>query len=152
MFEPSKERGWSKRCWTMAIYAAGAILCVLWVACGDGDGEDGQPYASGSYHGESGLRVEAVFAPDPPQVGAVDLSLELFIDTEPLEGAWIEVDPWMPEHGHGSDTRAIAIEEGGGLYSVDELSFSMPGAWELELIVQWADRVSVVIVDIEVEG
>ena len=51
----------------------------------------------------------------------------------PLEGATISIQPFMPDHGHGSPSPASAEPLGGGRYQLSPLNFSMPGLWELRL-------------------
>lgn len=43
----------------------------------------------------------------------------------------IEVVPWMPVHEHGSMDRAKVAYLGKGRYRVENLSFTMPGDWEV---------------------
>lgn len=53
---------------------------------------------------------------------------------EPLDGANVEISPWMPAHGHGS-VDIVAAEVTPGHYVSDELYFNMPGLWELRFHV-----------------
>jgi len=48
-----------------------------------------------------------------------------------VEKAAIEVIPWMTMHGHGSSKKAAVRETGGGLYTVHNVYFTMPGTWDL---------------------
>ena len=150
MFGRADKQGQCSLRWVLVLYMAAAFL---FAGCGD-DAEDngGDDGVSGLYHGEQGLSIDAAFSPDPPRQGDVDLSLDMTIDDEALEGAEIIVEPWMPSHGHGSNTDALVHEEGDGLYRVDDLSFSMPGHWELEIDVEWGEHSSTVVIDIDVEG
>jgi hypothetical protein len=50
-------------------------------------------------------------------------------DGNPVDGAEIEVSGSMPAHGHGLPTKPEATPEGGGLYLLEGMSFSMPGYW-----------------------
>ncbi len=43
----------------------------------------------------------------------------------------IEIVPWMPAHEHGTSTLPIIKEVGKGEYSVEQVSLSMPGLWEI---------------------
>jgi len=54
---------------------------------------------------------------------------------EDVPGAELTVTPWMPGMGHGVMEKPVVIERGGGLYSVDNVVFSMTGAWELQVAV-----------------
>ncbi len=59
---------------------------------------------------------------------------------EPLVGAKLGAEPWMPAHGHGSNTTPVVSELGGGNYRVDDLVFEMPGNWEVRLEVELHDH------------
>lgn len=43
----------------------------------------------------------------------------------------IEIISWMPSHEHGTSNLPIIKELGKGEYLVEQLSFSMPGLWEI---------------------
>ena len=58
----------------------------------------------------------------------------------------------MPAHGHGSSTEAVVHEVGEGLYEVEDLSFSMPGIWEVRIDVAFDDRDWERVIVVEVEG
>jgi hypothetical protein len=50
----------------------------------------------------------------------------------PVEGASIQVDGGMPEHGHGLPTEPrVTRSLGAGVYQVEGLKFNMGGWWEL---------------------
>jgi hypothetical protein len=53
----------------------------------------------------------------------------------PLEGAKIEVSPWMPEMGHGVPFVPKVTEKGGGLYNI-VFHFTMTGLWELKMVIR----------------
>jgi hypothetical protein len=53
---------------------------------------------------------------------------------KPLEGAKIEVSPWMPEMGHGVPFVPKVTEKGGGLYNI-VFHFTMTGMWELKMVI-----------------
>jgi hypothetical protein len=57
---------------------------------------------------------------------------------KPLEGAEIEVTPWMPEMGHGVPYVPTVTEKGGGLYNV-VFHFTMTGRWELKMAIRKGD-------------
>jgi hypothetical protein len=49
-----------------------------------------------------------------------------------VDGAAIEVDGGMPQHGHGLPTRPrVTRALGGGAYHVDGIRFNMGGWWEV---------------------
>lgn len=139
-----------------AIPVATTVLLGVFLVWGCGDvGTDGTSdgtVASGSYEGDEGLVLKLKFDPDPPAVGEVDLTMEVTVDDAPLEGADLELEPWMPAHGHGSNTVPSITHLNDGLYGVDDLTFSMAGHWELEVDVEWDDHSAVIVIDLEVEG
>jgi hypothetical protein len=49
--------------------------------------------------------------------------------------AELTVTPWMPSMGHGAMQKPVVTERGGGLYSVDNIVFSMTGHWQLQVKV-----------------
>ena len=56
-----------------------------------------------------------------------------------LEGAQIEITPWMPEHGHGALWPPTVVEKGKGLYRA-VIPLTMAGHWELRIRIQKGDR------------
>lgn len=129
------------------------ILALSWFGCGDAAEDDEEDRSvSGTYEVDGDLVVDVVFEPDPPRTGAVDMEMELFVDDEAAEGAAIEVEPWMPAHAHGSSTEAVVHDEGQGHYRVDDLTFSMPGLWEVHIDVEYDERSWEFVIPVEVEG
>ena len=56
---------------------------------------------------------------------------------QPVDGAKIDVDGGMPQHGHGLPTQPrVTRSLGQGRYEIDGLRFNMGGWWELHLAVQ----------------
>ncbi len=133
-----------------------ALVGVLVLAmgawgCGEDADDEQERVASGAFEGEHGLLVEATLSPDPPQVGEVEMEMELSVDGAALEGAEVEVEPWMPAHDHGSNTVATVHEHHAGHYVVEDLTFSMAGNWELRVFVEWDDGSDEAVWDFEVE-
>jgi hypothetical protein len=54
--------------------------------------------------------------------------------------AELTVTPWMPSMGHGVMENPVITERGGGLYSVDNVIFSMVGHWQLQVKVSKGDK------------
>jgi hypothetical protein len=55
---------------------------------------------------------------------------------QPVDGATIDVDGGMPQHGHGLPTKPrVTRSLGDGRYEIDGLRFNMGGWWELHLAV-----------------
>lgn len=132
-------------------------FAFVFAACGDADDNDSDADDNDSedseiYEGEHGLIVEPTFEPDPPQSGEVELTLKLTVDGEALEGAEVDLEPWMTSHGHGSNTEPVVVEEGEGIYRVEDLVFSMPGLWDINVDIQWDDLQTEVIWEVDVGG
>ncbi|HEX7151604.1 MAG TPA: FixH family protein [Thermoanaerobaculia bacterium] len=54
----------------------------------------------------------------------------------PVDGATIEVDGGMPQHGHGLPTKPRVTKSlGDGRYEIEGLRFNMGGWWELDLAI-----------------
>lgn len=74
--------------------------------------------------------------PDPPVLGRNALGIRLKdASGTVLTGAEIEVEPWMPSHGHGASVTPVVKELGSGAYHATELDFAMPGHWEIQIDV-----------------
>jgi MYXO-CTERM domain-containing protein len=50
----------------------------------------------------------------------------------PVTGAVLQISSYMPDHGHYAPT-AVAVEQGGGVYQVDDLVLPMPGLYAVTL-------------------
>lgn len=75
------------------------------------------------------LRIE----PLQPVVGnnTVTLTIRDSRSKVRIEGAAIEVIPWMTMHGHGSSKGTTVKERGSGIYTVENVYFTMEGDWDL---------------------
>lgn len=56
-----------------------------------------------------------------------------------VEGANIEITPWMPEHGHGSPWPPVVTEQGRGAYKA-VFPIMMLGNWELKIGIKKDNR------------
>ncbi len=110
------------------------LLALTVGACGVEDpADDSTGLKSQAGHFEA----TANFEPSPPAVGKNRLELELRNeDGSFLEAAKLEAEPWMPAHGHGVPVRPSVKEMGAGVYSVEDLRFTMPGTWEVKVQIQ----------------
>ncbi|HYC88667.1 MAG TPA: FixH family protein [Thermoanaerobaculia bacterium] len=86
-------------------------------------------------------RYTATIAPpDQPLKPRRMLKLQVTIRDaagQPVDGAKIDVDGGMPQHGHGLPTQPrVTRSLGQGRYEIDGLRFNMGGWWELHLAVQ----------------
>lgn len=105
-------------------------------ACGSEEEESPFPLEVES---ESGA-YRATLSPlsEPLVVGRNDFELRVFRVAEggaPVEGLEIEVEPWMPHHGHGSPSEPTVEEMGEGRYRIRSVDFSMEGEWELRILL-----------------
>lgn len=75
-------------------------------------------------------------SPAPPARGTNQWVLELTTPSgAPLEGATVQVVPFMPDHGHGTSVKAQVQELGAGRYQVETLYLFMPGVWRVSVQV-----------------
>lgn len=74
----------------------------------------------------------------PPTHGDFDAEVRLTdAQDKPLDAMQIDVQPWMPVHGHGA-TKPEVIAKGGGRFVLQRLQLVMPGAWELRTTITGA--------------
>lgn len=75
----------------------------------------------------------------PPTRGVIDVLLVVRDrDGAPVDGASIDVVPWMDSHGHGTSTTPAVTPQGNGRYWVRDVSLFMPGQWELRIALSGA--------------
>jgi hypothetical protein len=72
----------------------------------------------------------------PPPRGTCAVEL-VITDAQgnPRDGLTLDVVPWMPAHGHGASAKPTVTPKGNGRYVVSDVSFFMPGDWELRTTV-----------------
>ena len=107
------------------------------------DAGDVDTFSAGmSKTGDAGLEVMLMSAdPAPPAVGYNTWELMVHDDGgSMLMGATVTVEPWMPEHGHGSNVDPT-VTEMEGMYTVSDLNFMMTGVWRTTITVE-ADGVT----------
>lgn len=63
-----------------------------------------------------------------------------------VEGAQVEITPWMPEHDHGALWPPTVVEKGKGLYRA-VIPLTMAGHWELRVRIQKGDRRDSTVLD-----
>jgi hypothetical protein len=97
------------------------------------------PYTPGltrpSQHGKFVAQLQKS-DPAPPAKGDNTWDIRLVDATgEPVEGARIDVMPFMPDHGHGTSIDAVVTpaSSGGGQYSISPINLWMPGLWQVTL-------------------
>ena len=112
-----------------------AVLLLALSACGSPAEETP---AERSAWSDTGTFVGTfTLAPSPPTIGKnrVDATLA-DAAREPLVGAELDVELWMPAHGHGASSTPNAIESAPGQYQIDEIVYEMPGEWVLRVQVR----------------
>ena len=68
-------------------------------------------------------------------------------DGKGIEGLKINIQPWMPDMGHGVDIEPVIYEKGRGTYTLDNVYIGMSGHWELKVIVKGKDVKDRVVFD-----
>jgi len=123
---------------------------VLLVACGDDDAstptdepgttaeldcaEAYDTYAPGLQKPGVDYRFTMLSAdPDPPDRGDNTWEVEVTdASGAPVLGLPLVVEPYMPEHGHGTSPKTFAATEvGDGIYRFTDINLFMPGLWQL---------------------
>jgi hypothetical protein len=141
----------SNACKFLVTFAAIPLLAV--VACGgdeDGNG-GGEPdafscaletradeFVAGMEKlGLGGARVVLVSSdPSPPARNDNTWTLQIQNEVgDPLEGATVDLVPFMPDHQHGTPIRAEITDMGGGAYEAAPVNLWMPGLWEVTVSV-----------------
>ncbi len=119
------------------------LLATLGACTDTGDTADTAPVV---YH-----HVTLTQDPDPPTAGTeVAAELTVMLDGENLEGATVDLVPWMPDHDHGLSDEVEVIDEGGGIYSASFV-YSMAGHWELQIEVTSEAGTDAHAFDVDVE-
>jgi hypothetical protein len=104
------------------------VLLSLLLACASPEGDDPSSTTDGGLYG-----YEVVWA-EAPATGAVEMDLLLFVGDEPELGAAVEVEPWMPAHGHGISDPPTVEELEDGAYRCSWWC-PMAGEWEIRFTV-----------------
>ncbi|MBZ0272049.1 FixH family protein [bacterium] len=125
-------------------FAVVTLALLVLAGCPDtGDDDDDDAASGGEVTSEDG-RFTATFelSPDDPVAGENALVMTLYdAGGQTIEGADVTAEPFMPSMGHGSDEEPAVEELGGGVYRVENIVYTMAGAWELAIDVT-ADGVS----------
>lgn len=72
--------------------------------------------------------------PDPPRMGINNSAVLKIYERDSkvkVEGAFVEVTPWMTQHSHGSSKKTKITEKGDGVYSIENIYFTMEGEWDI---------------------
>lgn len=107
------------------------VLCP--VGCAPAPTDSGELISDGgTYH------LDLTLDPAEPVAGEEVLASLLVMtraDMASLTDATVEIEPWMPMHGHGISDPVAVEELGDGLYE-GRFVFSMPGSWELRIQIE----------------
>jgi hypothetical protein len=113
-------------------------LAAVGLGCGSSGPEAAPEFPADAYttlaSAAGKLTLELRTAPDqPPTVGlsSVELDVADAHTLAPVDGLSIAVVPWMAAMSHGSSAVPAVAAEGGGRYLITNVSFYMPGDWEL---------------------
>ncbi len=138
---------------TFSYIAAAALALGSLSGCADDDGDTG-----GNICDDMGTQYDAYSAdltkigdmgavkvrlmeatPAPPERGMNAWKFQILDkdSDQPVSAATITaVEPFMPAHGHGSNTApAIGTTGANGEISVDDIDFMMPGVWTVTVDV-----------------
>ena len=122
-----------------------AYLFVLLAACGGDDhdtmdevdctkvsGADTFVVGLEKTGGAGALTFKLLSAtPAPPARGDNTWVVQINTATAPLEGAQLQVTPFMPAHEHGSPIQVVATAmPDAGQYKLEPVNLWMPGVWE----------------------
>lgn len=103
-----------------------ALVTTMLVSCG------GAEEPSTEQHGDVAMELTAASA---PHRGTNTFTLKTATDATK-----VEIYPWMPSMGHGSPEDPTIVKEQDGSYRLENVVFSMPGAWELKVNVTCPNR------------
>ncbi|HKQ68902.1 MAG TPA: FixH family protein [Polyangiaceae bacterium] len=109
---------------------------LLLLGCGDAPApQAGFPASAAAIVTTDGgqLVVEMRTGPQQPPERGVASVLLVVKNTrgEPVDGLTVVAQPWMPAMGHGAPVEPSGHAEGNGRYALENVSFFMPGQWEL---------------------
>lgn len=109
----------------------GLLLFAGGMACGTDERVDDGVHRGNSATSDNG-DFKVSFATEPSAIrrgsNAFEITLRDGAD-QPVTGAALKLQPYMPSHGHGSPTEAVVTESGEGVYRAADVVFDMPGLW-----------------------
>lgn len=88
--------------------------------------------------------MDSAFTPSsqPAQPGQVQKGMNaitvevLDAAKQPVDGAAVKLDLWMPDHAHGSARPPVVTPQGGGQYRITEVWLPMAGLWRFTITVR----------------
>jgi hypothetical protein len=130
---------------TRAIWHLALLSIAASAACGgDGGVEDelvdcvaetrDDDYVAGMVKSGERLSFALIDAdPAPPDEGDNTWTLHVADGETGVEGLTLTVDPWMPDHDHGTPIAAVVTEGTGGDYTVAPINLWLAGLWEVTI-------------------
>jgi hypothetical protein len=102
----------------------------------------GQPLVPGlSLQGAEDVEVQLQsLEPSQPVVGDNNWSVSVTRAGAVLEGAALEVSPWMPDHQHASTKTVLVVETDPGTYRLSPVYLGMLGYWEIGIDIELDDE------------
>jgi hypothetical protein len=91
--------------------------------------------------------------PGPPVKGSNTWTIAITdAASAAVEGATVNVTPFMPDHGHGTSAKPVVTAQPGGIYSASPVYLFMPGVWRVSVSVKIGDITEVVSFYFCIEG
>ena len=149
---------------TFHLFLSPALSCVFalfFLACGfeaypqedeNGSG-DGQNRTTSLSLVSDNLQLSlSLEGETEPLVGHNDYSLRAESEgQEPAPISDLTLTPWMPDHGHGSDREPAIIYQDQGHYTIEDVSFTMPGLWELRCAFSLSGTEDTAVFELDVQ-
>ncbi|MAG63046.1 hypothetical protein CMO84_05930 [Candidatus Woesearchaeota archaeon] len=99
--------------------------------------QDGQPVRPFTSTENNNFQVRWASQPHPIPINE---PFEIILDVlGPEADLTLEVEGWMPGHGHGMVRTPRVTPLGQGRYRVQGMLFHMEGAWELRVALAWRE-------------
>lgn len=151
-----KRSNWQPMRWTSAM----AVLAALALPACDSDDKESSDDASDDgiqnrcamedraedyevgleKHGEHTMVRFVSATPSPPVRGDNVWTIAVMShDGAPMDEMSIDVNPWMPDHNHGSPVPTGVTPMGDGEYSLDPVNLFMAGYWEITMELEMPD-------------
>ncbi|HWB81287.1 MAG TPA: FixH family protein [Nannocystaceae bacterium] len=92
---------------------------------------------------KQGERVQVAFVdalPAPPERGDNTWRVAITQAGAPLSDVEVEVEPYMPDHMHGTSIEAhVTAADAPGEYVIEPVNMFMPGLWQVQLYMTLPD-------------
>lgn len=138
---------------TAAALALALALAAAGPAAGAGEEETPPPEVHGAVTSGGSFYVE--WSPEPSPVPLNELFairfrvLEPGESGEPLAGAVVTADAWMPDHNHGTTLAPRVESHGDGTATGEGFLFHMEGRWQLRVGVAAGGRLERAVFEVE---